>query len=164
MKRARRRTCAISRRQSNYCSAELPQDRRFPAPLIRAQAGIQSPRKMPAQVCSRHFAKRAGVPAFAHGRQVKQAWYRKLLPPPCGEGGACGIATPNLSAYALSRGRDGRLFPRLHADHVAVVIHVPDRDRGGRIVDPGAPVVRIGLGQHILGPAVSLRVEAQHPP
>src|SRR5262249_46991291 len=53
-----------------------------------------------------------------------------------------------------------RLFQRLNANHDAVVVDVPDRDRIGRVVDPCAPVVRDRLGQDIFGPAIGLGIEA----
>src|SRR5262249_17843302 len=52
-----------------------------------------------------------------------------------------------------------RLFQRLNANHDAVVVDVPDRDRIGRVVDPCAPVVRDRLGQDVFGPAIGLGIE-----
>src|SRR6266545_5463009 len=51
------------------------------------------------------------------------------------------------------------LLQRLDTNHDAVVVDVPDGDWIGRVVDPGAPVVRDRLGQDILCPAIGLGIE-----
>src|SRR5262245_11502503 len=69
---------------------------------------------------------------------------------------------PRCSRWRRAIDYCAALFPRLHPDQIAVVVHVPDRDRRGGVVDPGSSIMRIGLGQDIFGPTIGLRVEAQH--
>src|SRR3984893_18147158 len=59
------------------------------------------------------------------------------------------------------RGEVKPLFHRLDAHPPAPPIDLPDRHRGGRVVDPGLAVDAVGLGQHVFGEAHGLRVEAQ---
>src|SRR5207244_9430195 len=62
-------------------------------------------------------------------------------------------STPATPSPALVQGLD--------ANQPAVVVHVPDRDRIGRIVDPSLAIDAVGLRQHVFGEQFGLLVEAQ---
>src|SRR4030081_1800900 len=71
-------------------------------------------------------------------------------------------ASTSIPAQATAVSRR-RLLQRLHADDIAVMVDIPNRDRIGGIVDPRPAIMRVGLRQHVFGPPVLLGIEAHHP-